>query len=241
MWSFLRLAKGSFAFWFGGIWFLGGAPFLIAGIAIGIDTFRQQRGFESEARVATGMVLTKRISRSKDSPSASYYVGYRFHTGDGTAVRNEVQVGEALWDRLVEREPVEVTYLPGRPQVNRIVGEGPDWILPGIFTLLGLVFAGIGGFILSMGLRGIFRELKLHDAGAPVEATVVEVGPGNVSFNGVAQWRVVYRYRGPGGQTHRGESALMAPEKAQAWKPGDKGTARFDTRAPKKSVWVDKA
>lgn len=63
--SFFGLAKRSFAFWFGGIWFFVGAPFLIIGIYIGIDTLRVQERFEREGQFTQGMVLTKWISRSK--------------------------------------------------------------------------------------------------------------------------------------------------------------------------------
>jgi Protein of unknown function (DUF3592) len=239
--SFLQLAKRSFSFWFGGIWLLCGMPFLVLGIYLGIDTVRQQERFRTEAQVADGMVLTKRISRNRNNTSTGFWVGYRFRTTDGTPVRNEVRVSEGLWDRLLEREPVRVTYLPSRPQSNRIEGEEASWMLPMIFALLGFVFAGGGGAIFYYGVSGILRELRLRDEGAPAHATVVQVGPGNVSLNGVPQWRIVYRYKDVRGRTHHGESNVMPPEEAQTWKTGDRGTVRFDARAPAKSVWIGKA
>lgn len=242
--SFFGLAKRSFAFWFGGIWFFVGAPFLIIGIYVGINTFRQQARFEREGQVTQGMVLTKWISRSRDSQgreSTSYRVSYRFSAPDGTVVQREAQVSGELWDRLVEREPVRVTYLPSDPEINRIEDETSAWMLPLIFTGLGLVFVPIGGVIFFKGLGGILRELRLQDQGTMVEATVVEVGPAGVSLNGVRQWRIRYRYQDHRGRTRTGESGLMAPEEAQAWKAGDTGTVRFDVRAPKKSMWVGRA
>jgi Protein of unknown function (DUF3592) len=242
--SFFSLAKRSFPFWFGGIWLLCGVPFLIVGIYIGVDTIRQQARFEREGQIAEGMVLTKRISRRSDRQarqSTSYWVGYRFTAPDGRVLKSEAQVSGGLWDRLVEREPVRVTYLPDRPERNRIEGTGADWMLPGIFTLLGFFFAGAGGLIFFKGVRGIRRELRLRDEGTRVDATVVDVGPANVSFNGVPQWRIVYRYQDHRGRTHDGESNVMPPEEAQAWNVGDKGVARFDIRAPRKSIWVGKA
>jgi hypothetical protein len=243
--SFLSLAKRSFAFWFGGIWFFVGAPFLIAGIYVGVDTIGQQERFKNEAQVAEGMVLNKWISRRRDSQqrteSTSYWVGYRFSAPNGSVVKREAQVSGELWDRFVEREPIRVTFLPSDPQTNRIEGESSAWMLPLIFTGLGLVFVPIGGFIFFKGVAGIRRELKLRDDGAMVEATVVEVRPANVSFNGVPQWRIRYRYQDHSGRTHGGESNVMAPEEAQAWKAGDKGTAHFDSEAPRKSIWVGKA
>jgi hypothetical protein len=189
------------------------------------------------------MVLNKWISRSRDSQqrreSTSYWVGYRFSAPDGAVVKREAQVSRELWDRLVEREPVRVRFLPDDPRTNRIEGEGPAWMLPVIFTGLGLVFVPIGGFIFFKGVAGILRELKLQSRGTMAQATVVEVGPTNTSFKGVAQWRIRYRYH-YAGRTHRGESNLLAPEEAQAWKAGDMGTVRLDADAPKKSIWVGK-
>ena len=98
-------------------------------------------------------------------------------------VRNEVQVSAGLWDRLIEREPVRVTYLPDRPRANRIEGVGTDWMLPGIFTLLGLVFVPMGGWIFAKGLGGVRRQLRLQTEGTRADATVVDVGPANVRFS----------------------------------------------------------
>ncbi len=237
--SFFGLAKKSFAFWFGGIWLFCGAPFLIIGIYVGIDTMRQQARFRDEAQVAQGMVLTKSIRSSTDSKT--YWVGYRFSAPDGIVVNGEAKVSEEFWDRLVEREPVQITYLPSDPRSHRIEGEGPDWMLPLIFTVLGLVLVPLGGGIFLKGVRGILRELRLQVEGTMAEATVVEVGPANASLNGIPQWRIRYRYQDHRGRTHTGESALMAPDEAQEWKVGDTGAARFDTRASKKSIWIGRA
>ena len=236
--SFLWLAKRSFPFWFGGAWLLCGVPFLIAGLYSGIDTWQTSEQFKREAVVTGGVVLTKRIVRDRDSSNRRYWIGYRFSAADGTVVKNEAQVSGELWDRLIEREPVRVIYLLGRPQANRIEGVGPDWVGPLIFTALGIVFAGIGALVFSMGLRGILRELRLQNDGVLAEATVVEVAPANVSFKGVPQWRIRYRYRDHRGRTLTGASSVMPPEEAQAWKVGDKAKARFDVDAPKKSIWI---
>ena len=237
--TFLGLAKRSFPFLFGGIWLVCGAPFLIVGIYTGIDAVRQEEGFRTHAQVADGMVLTKSIVRSKND--TSYRVGYRFTASDGTVVKNEAKVGVPLWDRLVERGPVRVTYLPERPRASRIEEQGADWVLPLVFAGVGLVFVPLGGFVFFKGVSGILRELRLETSGTLTEAVVLEVTPTNASLNGVPQWRIRYRYLDHRGREGIGASNLMAPEEAQAWNPGDKAMARFDPRAPKKSVWVGRA
>jgi hypothetical protein len=242
--SFFSLAKRSFAFWFGGIWFFAGTPFLISGIYVGFDTWRKDESFAREGQVTQGMVLTKWISHSRDSQhreSTSYWVGFRFRAPDGAVVKRAAQVDGDLWDRLVEREPIRVAFLPGDPQTNRIEGETSAWMLPIIFTGLGLVFVPIGGYIFFKGVGGILRELRLQSEGTLAKATVVEVEPTNTYFKGVQQWRIRYRYRDSLGRDHDGASNVMPPEEAQEWKAGDTGTVRFDAHAPKKSIWVGKA
>lgn len=242
--SFFGLAKRSFAFWFGGIWFFAGAPFLIIGIYVGIDTWRKDESFAREGQVTQGMVLTKSISRSRDREgreSTDYWVGFRFHAPNGAVVKRKAKVSGDLWDRLVEREPIRVAFLPGDPQTNRIEGETSAWMLPIIFAGLGLVFVPIGGYIFFKGVAGILRELRLQSGGTLAKATVIEVEPTNISIQGVPQWRIRYRYRDSLGRDHDGASNVMPPEEAQAWKAGDTGTARFDAHAPKKSIWVGKA
>jgi len=238
--SFLGLAGRSFPFWFGGIWLVCGVPFLIVGVYVALDTVRQQQRYATEAQVTEGMVLTKRISR-RQNESTSYWVSYRFRPPDGAIVQGDTKVGSALWDRLVERGPIRVTYLPDRPQAHRLEEQGPDWMLPLAFTVAGGLLVPLGGWIFSRGLRSIVRQLRLQREGTQADATVMEVEPADVSFNGVAQWRIRYRYRDHGGRERHGESGLLAPEEAEQWKAGDRGVARFDVHAPDKSIWVGKA
>lgn len=237
--SFFSVAKKSFPFCFGGIWLFCGLPFLIIGLYVGIDQFRLQERFKTEAVISEGMVLTKAIKSNKDSKS--YWVSYRFRTADGTVVKNEAQVDARSWDTLAERGPVRVSYLPDSPDLNRIEGAESDWLLALIFTGLGLFFVPIGGLIFLQGLRTVVRELSLQREGATVNATIIDVGPADVSFNGVPQWRIRYRYDDYRGKNHIGESSLLSPEEAQRWKVGDTGQARFDRQAPQKSAWIGNA
>ena len=237
--TFLGAASRSFALLFGGIWLLCGVPFLAVGLYTAYDTLRMQERFRGEAEVAEGMVLTKSIARKKDS--RTYHVGYRFIAPDGTTIRTHAEVSASLWDRLVEREPVRVTYLRSDPTINRLEGAGANWWLPGIFTLFGLVFVPIGAVVFLKGFRSVTRQLKLHTEGTRADATVEEVAPTRTWINGVQQWRIRYRYRDHRGGTHAGASESVSPDEAETWKPGDTAVIRFDPHAPKYSTWVGRA
>ena len=237
--SRLGEVAGAIPFWFGGIWLVCGLPFAVAGVWIAVDTFRQQQRYTTAAQTTEGMVLSKRISvGSKESKS--YWVSYRFPAPDGGVVHGEKKISPGLWDRLVEREPIRITYLPGRPEAHRLEDEGPDWVSPLGFIVLGGLFAGLGGWIFWRGLRRLLHERRLLREGTCAEATVTDVEPANVSSNGIGLWRIRYRYRDHGGRERHGASNLIAPEEAEQWKAGDTGVALFEVQAPDKSIWMGK-
>lgn len=236
--SFFSLAKKSFPFWFGGIWLFFGALFLIIGIYIGIEMFRVQERFNNDSTMTEGMVLTKSITGS--SNNKTYQVGYRFRAPEGAVVKNEVKVSGDFWDQVTERGPIRVVYLADDPKTNRIEGAESPWTTPLIFAAIGLFFVPLGGLIFFKGLRSILRELKLEMTGMPTEATVTSVVLADVSFDGVPQWKIRYRYQDHRGRKYTAESAPLSPEKAKEWQVGDKGTVKFDMKAPGKSAWIGK-
>lgn len=246
--SFFSLAKRSFGVWFGGIWLVGGLPFLIIGIYIGVQTWQQSEQLKREGQMTTGMVLTKSrttstsrsFSTGSRTTSTTYRVGYSFKAPGGNVVKGEEEISSRIWERLEERGPIRVTFLPSRPDIHRLEGQGAGWMLPIIFTILGSLFASVGGFIFFKALAGIWRELHLGDRGKgmTVEGTVLEVAATNLTINEVPQWVIRYSYRDHKGKEHKAKSPHMSPEEAEAWKGGDKGTVRYDFRSPRKSVWL---
>ena len=202
--SFFILAKRSFAFCFGGIWLFCGALFLIIGIYIGIEEFRVQERFKTAALITEGMVLTK--STTGSSNNRTYRVGYRFRAPDGTVVNNQVTVSGDVWDQVTERGPIRVAYLPDDPATNRIEGAESRWTLVLIFTGIGLFLVPLGGWIFFKGLNSVLRELKLEMTGMPTEAIVTSIGLADVSFDGVPQWNIRYRYQDNRGRNYTAKS-----------------------------------
>ena len=124
-------------FWllFGSIWLTVGLPFLfVAGYFI-----VQERQLTTRGQVVDAMVLTKDITGSPDSDTQRS-VTYRFTAEDGGVLQGRSDVSEEMWNALLERGPVAVVYLPGRPSVHHVVGAGK-------LTLLA-IFASVGGLLL---------------------------------------------------------------------------------------------
>lgn len=220
---------------FGGIWFLVGLPFTV----IGIYVWTAEREFDRDARVATGVVLSKDVnhSRNKDgSTSTSYSVRYRFTPRGGRSLEGESGVDRDGWNRLAEREPIEIAYLPSDPSNNRVRGIR-KMVLAWIFTGLGSLFTVAGGVILAFGIRGSVRHRRLRANGLTADAVVTRVQASNVRVNRRRQARVCYEFRDDRGQPHTGKSHHMPINEATAWKAGDRITIRYDRDRPRHSLW----
>lgn len=236
----LAITPKNFWFWFGGIWFAVGTPFLVIGLYLGVQHITVTKRLDSEGRTAEGMILTKTRKTSSSgsgrSSSPAYEVTFRFPAPNGMA-QGKADVSVETWDRLIEREPVRVTYLPDAPQHYRIEGQSGGAILPLIFTVLGGIFGGLGGFILlrARNLMQIRRHLQRD--GVTTTATVSDVRPASMRINGVQQLAVHYEYRDERGRSHTGKETVQ-PEEASRWKTGDRITIRYDRRKPGRSIWV---
>ncbi len=224
-----------FWFLFGGIWLLVGSGFLVGGAV----AYRQEQQYRAEGHVAEGIVLTKSVERARRDghTSTSYHVRYRFATADGRTFEGSDSVGVETWEALEERGPVRVRYLPASPGSNRVEQESDEW-LAFVFMGAGAVFAPIGGLVFLKGWRQYRTRRRLLSSGMPAEATVTEVALTRIHVNGIWQWRIHYRYQDHMAQTHEGQSGLLSPEEAEAWRAGDTGQVRFDRERPEESIWV---
>jgi uncharacterized protein DUF3592 len=144
----------SFGVIFGGIWLAVGAPFLVACVYTAMTDKLQQKQLIENGRRTHGIVLAK--SYSPDSTQA-FSVDYRFTASSGAVVKGTTQVTGDVWDRLVERGPIEVTYLPDRTAVARVQGHSRDTLLSLIFIIVGGILTLVGGFIFVVGVRNSRR------------------------------------------------------------------------------------
>jgi hypothetical protein len=240
----LVITPKNFWLWFGGIWLTCGLPFLIIGLYAANQQLVADRRLAAEGRTVDGIVLTKAItysssSSSNRSSSPTYRVRFRFQSTEGL-LSDEAEVSQDTWDRLIEREPIHVTYVPGAPQFHRIEGQVGEWIMPVAMTVIGAIFAGLGGFILLRARSRLHTSARLQREGITAEATVTEIRPARMRINGVQQWLVRYQYQDDRGRSRTG-SEQLSPEEGERWKAGDKATVRYDRKQPSHSVWIGKS
>jgi Protein of unknown function (DUF3592) len=238
------ISPKNFWLWFGGIWLSVGTIFLVVGVSIGVYRSMLNDRLDKEGRTVDGMVLTKEVYRTSskkgNKSSPSYRITFRFVPREGDTVQGAADMNVEDWDALAERGPVQVTYLPDRPQSYRVAGQDREVVLPLVFGVVGGVVGSIGGFIVLTAVGTRKREKELSATGMSAEATITDIGPSYLRINGVPQVKLRYRFQDGQGKTREG-SCTMSPEEAGNWPPGHKGQVRYNPRKPKTNVWIGKA
>jgi len=240
--SWFAITPKNFWLWFGGIWLSVGALFLLIGLYLGAHHIYVKQRLDAEGRTVEGMVLTKAIAHSSSttgsrrSSTPTYKVTFRFTTPGGL-VTGEAEVTSDVWDALVEREPIQVMYVPGAPQYHRVEGQAGGWLLPIISSILGGIVTTLGGVILIRARSLHYNRERLQRDGITTTATVSDVRASYMRVNGVNQCVVLYHYQDDRGRSHQGKE-YFSPEEAGRWKQGDQVTIRYDRRRPNKSIWI---
>lgn len=233
----------NFWLWFGGIWLFCGLPLFMTGLYTCVQHIQVTKRLAAEGKTVEGLVLTKAITSSssgssRDSATPAYRITFRFLTPGGL-VTGGAEVTRDTWDSLVEREPIQITYLPGAPQHHRVEGQADGWMPPVLMTILGGVFSSLGGFIFLRARSRLQTQRRLQREGITSTATVSGVRAANMRINGVAQLAVHYEYQDDRGRSHAGKE-MLSPEEADRWKEGDRVTIRYDRRRPNLSIWIGK-
>lgn len=224
---------------FGGLWLAVGLIFLPIGLTLAWHEYQRRALIPAEGALTVGMVLSKTFATSSRS-SQPFSIEFRFHTKEGRQVKASAKVSAAEWHLLQERGPIKVGYLPGNPEINRVPGQLRDSVAALMFSLLGGVFSLLGAVIFGIGLVRARRIHRLARSGIVAQGRVDRISESNFSVNDVPQLLVHYSFKDAAGRVVHGKSEAMSPERANQWKPGDRGTVRFNAAEPRNSVWIGK-
>jgi hypothetical protein len=156
----------TFILCFGSVWLALGLVFLALAAHFGARAYDLGWRLDREGVSATGLVLAKKItggdSGYRPDPRPSFFVTLRFTTLRGETVKGEVEVARGRWDRLIERSPIKVRYLPDAPDRFRVDGQPSTWLVVFVFAVLGVLFTLGGGLVLVLGLRKVARHRPTH-------------------------------------------------------------------------------
>jgi hypothetical protein len=231
----LKWLSRSVLLWVGGIFVVVGTMLVCAGAF----AWQEQERFKREAVEAQARILGKSLERAgrDGNPRTKYLVTYRFSSADGRVVEQTAEVAVDEWERLDEGSLFTVRYLPSDPNVVQTDAGQERWE-PLMLGAIGALFTLIGALIGWPELRRAAVVFRVSRRGLTTQGIVLEVRATGTTINRVRQWQLSYAFRDHVGRMQQGKSDLLSPEEAEAWKPGDQGTVRFDREQPQDSVGI---
>jgi hypothetical protein len=112
--------------------------------------------------------------------------------------------------------------------------DGPPlWI----FTLVGFVMVGAGGFIIYRARKRGAHVRRLMEGGLAHNAVVTDIRRALVEINRQTRWNVCYRYE-YGGRTLEGKSLSLTGPQAEPFKPGQTVRIKLDPANPSDSLFL---
>ncbi len=130
---------------------------LFAGIGVGknFSERSEQRRLDAGGKFASAVLTRKYIEANVTSGRVEprFHVQFRFVPEGKAEVMGTAAVSSEAYRRAKPGGRIEVVYLPDTPSVHRVEGELRD-------TLFGVMFAGVGGFIVLVGGGMIYAMLR---------------------------------------------------------------------------------
>ena len=172
-------------------------------LAIGLAAYINTRAFMSDAVETEGVVLSMVARRSDDGYTYAPEVEFRDGTGQTHVF---VSSSSSSPPRYRQGDAVQVLYKPADPNRARVKDFISQWMLALIFSLMGLIFAGIGYSLLIARIRRqrLIRWLKRSGRRVMAEFYQTTVNT-SITVNGRNPLVVQAQWRDP----HTGELVLM--------------------------------
>jgi len=171
---------------------------IVASVAMrrsALETEAMARRMQAEGQTVEGVVT--RLWRT-GGKSAVNKAAYRFSV-DGATYTNTADLSMSHWRELTVGSEIAIRYLPSDPQRNWPEADPPQPVPLWLAILIGLVFVGLAGVMVSV----MRRERRLLQDG--------EAAPGVVTGNRRAKNNMVfYEFAARGGETRSGRCSRRA-------------------------------
>ena len=110
-----------------------------------------------------------------------------------------------------------------------------------VFLPVGLILAGVGGYIVRRALAIAARDKRLMESGIQLTATVTDIRRSPIDINRQARWHVHYRYEYTAGRPLEGRSRALSSAAVEGFRPGDQVFVKVDPRRPEDSLFLGAA
>ncbi|MDY7097298.1 MAG: DUF3592 domain-containing protein [Pseudomonadota bacterium] len=182
---------GKMGWWFAA--FFGPIGLLFAGL--GIAFFISDREYETDGIKTTGAVV--RVITDSDDGTTTYRPVVTFVDQTGQRHQFTSNAASSWWD-YSRGDPIDVVYLPDKPEKARIDGFLGRLFLPLMFFVLGSFFALAGAVFLWITIRRRMTIARLKLRGVRIEAEFVECFMDtSMHVNGEHPYRVLARGKHP--------------------------------------------
>jgi hypothetical protein len=229
LWRHLR---SSFFWWFGLIWAGVGTPFCV----IGIMLLQADRHFNATAVPATATIVERGHSTTSKGDS-SYWMRYVYHDQAGAEHVDTATVSWAVWRQHPDGSALQIRYAPERPASSKLSFDDAAawWVLPLVFSSVGLVFGGTGWLLVLWTWGKIRARVVLLRTGMSAMATITAVEVNlSVRINGRHPRYLAYEFCDDTGRQHQGRSADLPPRLDNRWQAGDPILVVYDRLDPAK-------
>ncbi|QDP97003.1 DUF3592 domain-containing protein [Microlunatus elymi] len=225
-----------------------GVVFLAVGVFLGVSSI----SFRSSAVHATGTVVEVRESLScSDRPSRRgtgggnsgcqrvYTPVVRFTTATGRQITFTPDYANS--SRPTVGASIGVLYHPDDPRHARVDSFSDLWLLPIIFTGIGLLFGALGAVFASRLVVGARRRAWLKESGMRIPARIQDVRRiQNVRINGRNPWRIFAGWQDPTtGRQYTFRSDLLTQNPAEALQGTGTIDVLIDPADPGRRYWMD--
>ena len=223
---------------FGVVFQLTGLGFMIAGDSAA--DFKTLIHFRATDPVTTGVLITKSKSGDKYTKKNGnrWYPMYKFQYSYAVGLTSYQGLSHAKENDMTSGEIIEVAFVPGKPEMSRIVGmtAGP-FVGSGVYMALAgvaiAVFGSTWGFI---GFRKTRRNIALVRNGLLTTGIVTGRIATIMSFNHKRVYKIHFQFNHEDGRTCTGWIKTLAVEQL-----GEEQDERvlYDPAKPTNATLVD--
>ena len=219
---------------------LAGAFLAFCGTVLVLNAADMALDYRDALELKAALIAKDMVRADTESRKGTRFVArYRVLLPDGQTHEAEEDLPRADWEARAIGSEHTVLYLSSSGKT--LPGAASDRAGVAIMGAIGLVLLGGGLLLARAPARRLLERLRVARSGTLASAIVLDVFQTSTAVNRVILWQLRYRYRSPGGTELEGESELLRPEEAAAWRAGAEGEILVDPDRPEASVWLGRA
>lgn len=215
---------------------MGGLGLLMtaAGFYLIYEQF-EEISFKQKAQHVEGIVLD--MGENKVDDSIEYYINYQFTIGE-KVFTGTGNVDDDLYGELEIDGPINLMYLPAKPEKNRI--SRTNTVRSPIFIFFNLLMGAGGIFVflsITVGyIKKIKRILYLNKHGIQTEGKVLHIIKREDEDS--VDYMIEYDFEDSKGTSYKGKAEILSKRTTVFFSVGSEITILYDPENPHVNMWI---